>query len=138
MNLLAALLCASAAAQTPPTSCKGIAGLDQLISAGLALSSLFAFAAAPEDPIPEPEPTARRGGLSVRWRTWFPFNCPRGVWTFNGRVALYHGLPGLNHPDFEMVPLEGEEDWAGARVPTEWMLELLRTPTYSTWQGERL
>jgi len=34
----------------------------------------------------------------VRWRTWFPFNRPRGVWTFNGRVALYHGLPSLKLP----------------------------------------
>jgi dTDP-4-amino-4,6-dideoxygalactose transaminase len=38
---------------------------------------------------------APRGLLGREWRTWFPFNSPRGEWTFSGRVALYHGLPGL-------------------------------------------
>ena len=45
------------------------------------------------------------------------------------------GEPGLGHPDFEMVPQD--EDWVGARLPTPMMMELLRTPGYSTIQGER-
>lgn len=34
--------------------------------------------------------------LSTRWHSWFPFSAPHGVWTFSGRVALYHGLQTLN------------------------------------------
>jgi len=49
--------------------------------------------------------------------------------------GVTNGLPGLNHPDFEMVPKE--DDWVGARLPQEFMFELLRTPSYSTWQGEK-
>ncbi len=33
---------------------------------------------------------------STRWHNWFPFSAPNGVWTFSGRVALYHGLQALN------------------------------------------
>jgi uncharacterized protein CbrC (UPF0167 family) len=46
-----------------------------------------------------------------------------------------HGVPGLNHRDFEMVPRE--DGWVGARLPQEWMFELLRTPTYISIQGEQ-
>jgi uncharacterized protein CbrC (UPF0167 family) len=49
--------------------------------------------------------------------------------------GVTHGVPGLNRSDFEMVP-KGD-DWVGARLPQEVMFELLRTPTYSTIQGER-
>jgi len=49
--------------------------------------------------------------------------------------GVTHGIPGLNHSDFEMV--SKEDDWVGARLPHEMMFELLRTPTYSTIQGER-
>jgi uncharacterized protein CbrC (UPF0167 family) len=49
--------------------------------------------------------------------------------------GVTHGLPGLNRVDFEMVPKEG--GWVGARLPQEIMWELLRTPTYSTIQGDR-
>jgi uncharacterized protein CbrC (UPF0167 family) len=49
--------------------------------------------------------------------------------------GVTHGIPGLDHPDFEMVPKE--DDWVGARLPQEVMFELLRTPTYSSIQGER-
>jgi uncharacterized protein CbrC (UPF0167 family) len=48
--------------------------------------------------------------------------------------GMTHGLPGLNHPDFEMV--SGESDWIRARLPQDVMLEMLRTPTYSSIQGE--
>jgi uncharacterized protein CbrC (UPF0167 family) len=49
--------------------------------------------------------------------------------------GITHGVPGLNRPDFEMVPKE--DDWIGARLPKEMMLELLRTPTYNTIQGDQ-
>lgn len=49
--------------------------------------------------------------------------------------GVTHGCPGLNRDDFEMVPKE--DDWVGARLPQETMFELLRTPTYSTIQGDR-
>ena len=49
--------------------------------------------------------------------------------------GVTHGVPGLNHSDFEMVPKE--DDWVGARLPAPMMFELLRTPSYSTIQGER-
>lgn len=45
-----------------------------------------------------------------------------------------HGVPGLNHPDFEMV--ETDSGWVQARVEKEHLYELLRTPNYSTIQGE--
>ncbi len=49
--------------------------------------------------------------------------------------GVTHGLPGLNRSDFEMV--QRESDWVGARLPQEFMFELLRTPTYNSIQGER-
>jgi uncharacterized protein CbrC (UPF0167 family) len=49
--------------------------------------------------------------------------------------GVTHGLPGLDRPDFEMVPKE--DGWVGARLPQEVMFELLRMPTYSSIQGER-
>lgn len=52
--------------------------------------------------------------------------------------GVTHGAPGLDrdHPEYDIVPTD-EEDWFAARLPSEVMFELLRTPTYSTWQGER-
>jgi uncharacterized protein CbrC (UPF0167 family) len=48
--------------------------------------------------------------------------------------GVTHGVPGLSRTDFEMVPKS--DDWVGARLPPELMYELLRTPSYITWQGE--
>lgn len=45
-----------------------------------------------------------------------------------------NGRPGLAHPDFELTP--AEDGWVMATLPTEIMFELIRTPNYSTWQGE--
>lgn len=53
--------------------------------------------------------------------------------------GLTHGHPGLK-PDpvvqngFELGPMH--DDWQTVRVPREILLELVRTPTYSTWQGD--
>jgi len=49
--------------------------------------------------------------------------------------GVTHGLPGLDRADFEMVPRD--EDWVGVRLSPEVMFEMLRTPTYSSIQGER-
>ena len=49
--------------------------------------------------------------------------------------GLTHGLPALARPDFEMVPTDS--DWVRARLEPEVMFELLRTPTYSTIQGDQ-
>jgi uncharacterized protein CbrC (UPF0167 family) len=50
--------------------------------------------------------------------------------------GLTHGVPGLERSDFELVPSEEDPEWIRARVPTELLFELLRTPGYVTWQGE--
>lgn len=49
--------------------------------------------------------------------------------------GVTHGIPGLRHADFELVPKAN--DWVGARLPQATMFELLRTPTYLTIQGDR-
>jgi uncharacterized protein CbrC (UPF0167 family) len=49
--------------------------------------------------------------------------------------GLTHGLPGLSTADFELVPTESE--WVRVRLTPAIMFELLRTPTYSSIQGER-
>lgn len=48
-----------------------------------------------------------------------------------------HGVPGLKQDQFETVVIDADEDWYGVKLPQEMMFELLRTPTYDTWQGER-
>jgi len=59
-----------------------------------------------------------------------------GMISFDEAVAgITHGIPGLKRNDFELVAKE--EGWVGARLPEEVMFELLRTPTYPTWQGEQ-
>jgi uncharacterized protein CbrC (UPF0167 family) len=49
--------------------------------------------------------------------------------------GVTRGVPGLQRTDFELVS-QGD-DWMGALLPQETMFELLRTPTYCTWQGEQ-
>jgi uncharacterized protein CbrC (UPF0167 family) len=48
-----------------------------------------------------------------------------------------HGVPGLQTDQFEVVPINADEEWYAVRVPEVHLWELLRTPTFSTWQGER-
>ena len=50
-------------------------------------------------------------------------------------TGVTHGIPGLNNSDFEMVPTDSE--WVGARLDLSHINEILRTPNFSTWQGER-
>lgn len=47
------------------------------------------------------------------------------------------GAPGLQADQFEIVPIDLDEDWYGVRVPSEHLWELLRTPSFSNWQEER-
>lgn len=49
--------------------------------------------------------------------------------------GLTHGRPGLTHADFELVSTGS--DWTRARVDQATLFEMIRTPTYSTIQGER-
>ncbi|MEO6811656.1 MAG: CbrC family protein, partial [Isosphaeraceae bacterium] len=51
--------------------------------------------------------------------------------------GVTHGLPGLQTDQFERVLVSPEEDWYGARIPAEHLWELLRTPSFHSWQGER-
>jgi uncharacterized protein CbrC (UPF0167 family) len=51
--------------------------------------------------------------------------------------GLTHGEPGLRLADFELIPSQHDPQWMRAKVPSEFLLELVRTPTYNTWQGER-
>lgn len=51
--------------------------------------------------------------------------------------GVTHGCPGLETTDFERVLIDADEDWYGVRVPQQHLFELLRTPTFTTWQGER-
>ena len=56
-----------------------------------------------------------------------------------------HGLPLSNPnqlPDYELIPHPidpafPDETWYHVRVAADYLFELLRTPSYHTWQGER-
>lgn len=61
-----------------------------------------------------------------------------GMVTWEQAVAgVTHGVPGLRTEQFEVVPIDPDDDWYGARVPSEHLWELLRTPGFHSWQGER-
>ncbi|MDB6068043.1 MAG: hypothetical protein JWR26_4251 [Pedosphaera sp.] len=49
--------------------------------------------------------------------------------------GVTHGRPGLKSNDFELVATAS--DWVRAKVPQEFLRELLRTPTYSTIQEDQ-
>jgi len=51
-------------------------------------------------------------------------------------VGMTHGRPGLRQTDFELSPGKSK-GWLQARVPSEVLMELTRTPSYTTWQGEQ-
>jgi uncharacterized protein CbrC (UPF0167 family) len=50
--------------------------------------------------------------------------------------GVTNGVPGLQTDEFERVLIDAEEEWYGVRMPQEHLYELLRTPTFTTWQGE--
>lgn len=52
-------------------------------------------------------------------------------------AGITHGVPGLKTADFELVLVDAEEQWFGVRLPSQHLLELIRTPSFVTWQGER-
>ena len=47
-----------------------------------------------------------------------------------------HGIPGLTTDMFPVVPTDDPE-WQAAVIPSEHLWELVSTPSYSTWQGDR-
>jgi len=49
--------------------------------------------------------------------------------------GITHGVPGLKTTEFELVAIDPEEEWFGVRLPGEHFFELLRTPSFVTWQG---
>lgn len=51
--------------------------------------------------------------------------------------GVTNGVPGLRTGQFEVVPIDPDEDWSGVRIPVEHLWELLRTPGFHSWQGER-
>lgn len=51
------------------------------------------------------------------------------------REGTTHGVPGLVSTEFEIVL--GDRGWNRARVAPDLLFELIRTPTYSTLQGEQ-
>ena len=46
--------------------------------------------------------------------------------------GITHGRPSINRSDFDLVP--GSNGWVGVKLPRATMLELLRMPTYLTFQ----
>jgi hypothetical protein len=44
--------------------------------------------------------------------------------------GVTHGIPRLRTDQFEIVPIDPDEDWYGVRVPNEHLWELLRTPGF--------
>jgi uncharacterized protein CbrC (UPF0167 family) len=48
-----------------------------------------------------------------------------------------HGIPGLKAVGYDLKPSSNDPAWIQARVSTEWLIELVRTPGYITWQGEQ-
>lgn len=100
-------------------------------------------------------------------RAWITKNTELGMVSREQALAgMTHGVPGLDHPDFELVPRDEvgwvttplppelltpsdvgldhrgfvlvpqEERWVAARVPSEQLFELILTPNYPTWQDE--
>ena len=59
--------------------------------------------------------------------------------------GLTHGIPLEDHskvPEYDLVPHPidprfPDEKWFSVRVAPEHLQELIRTPRYNTWQGER-
>ena len=47
------------------------------------------------------------------------------------------GVPGLRHADGFAVSEPNEDGWVSVEIPPMVLLELVRTPVYSTWQDER-
>jgi hypothetical protein len=60
-------------------------------------------------------------------------------------MGMTHGLPLSNPSEYEdygttahpVDPKFPDETWFHIHVPSKWLRELLRTPRYHTWQGER-
>lgn len=90
----------------------------------------IAFPPVPEDRILCCYSCLREGKAAITKDTEF------GMISFEQAVeGLTHGVPGLTSDDFEIVSTKS--DWNRVRLPRAVMLELVRSPTYSTIQGDR-
>jgi uncharacterized protein CbrC (UPF0167 family) len=88
-------------------------------------------------PVSRGEPVACYGCIRAG-RAAFTKDTVLGMVTWEHAVeGLTHGAPGLHRGDVELVPSEEDPDWLRARVPPKLLLELVRTPSYITWQGEQ-
>lgn len=47
-----------------------------------------------------------------------------------------HGVPGLETDRYETIVVDPEDDWVAVKMPPEQLFELLRTPSFPTWQGD--
>lgn len=50
--------------------------------------------------------------------------------------GVTNGVPGLRQDQFESVVIDADDEWVRVKLPDDILLELTRTPTYGTWQGE--
>jgi uncharacterized protein CbrC (UPF0167 family) len=51
--------------------------------------------------------------------------------------GITHGVPGLEVTGYDTTSSDDDEEWVKVIVPSSQLLELVRTPSYSSWQGER-
>lgn len=49
--------------------------------------------------------------------------------------GLTHGVPGLDAPSYETI--QDEEGWSQVKVSSDRLTDLVRTPGFTSWQGER-
>jgi hypothetical protein len=80
-------------------------------------------------------PCLRGGRAAITKDT--PLGLVRWIDAIDG---VTHGAPRLTAATaggFEVLPARPHGEWPRARVPREHLLELLRTPSYVAWQGDR-
>ena len=102
------------------------------INCGKTLS--FPADSANEDPLYICYACLRTGGAAITKDTVFGM-----IRWQEAQKGQTHGIPGnaprLPQTDVEWVEAEG--GWKAARLASDMMWELLRTPNYTTWQGEQ-
>lgn len=71
-------------------------------------------------------------------RVAFPRDTEYGLVRWEDAVAgRTQGVPDLRTADGFTLTGPDEEGWVGVEIPSLVLLELVRTPDYVTWQGER-
>ncbi len=95
-----------------------------------------------ESPVPFPDYDAPIVVCYECWRAGkaaFTMDTELGMVTWEHAIqGVTHGMPNINNSDFEIIPPPPEhlEEWTVARVSSEMLLDLVRTPSYVTWQGQ--